>query len=265
MKVAKFKRHLSKKRPQPSLTLAIRERAGRNNEGKLTVRHRGGGVKRLYRIINFGQEKINMPATIKDFEYDPNRTSYIALVEYADKTKAYVLAAQGLKKGDMVIVAESAETKPGNRMKIKNIPVGTDVFNIGIQPDSKGGLVRSAGSAAKVLAHEGEHVHLQMPSKEIRKIDGDCFATVGAVSFPEHRFIKVGKAGNTRLKRRRPQVRGLAMSPKDHPHGGGEGRSGIGFSGPKTPWGKPALGVKTRRRKHTNTFIIKRRPKGRKS
>jgi len=255
------KKILSKKQPEKSLVKNIRERAGRNNQGKITVRHRGGGVKRLYRIINFGQEKINIPGVLRAFEYDPNRTSYLALIEYSDKSKAYILAPQNVKIGETVITADTAEIKPGNRIKVKNIPVGIDIHNIEMQPASGGKLIRSAGAAAKVVAHEGEYAHLQMPSKEIRKINGECFATIGAVSFPEHRFIKIGKAGSPRLKRRRPQVRGLAMSPKDHPHGGGEGRSGIGFSGPKTPWGKPALGVKTRRRKYTNKFIIKRRSK----
>ena len=261
MKKKNPKKELDKKRPEKRLTFTLKERAGRNSQGRITVRHRGGGAKRLYRKINFGQEKINIPGVVSALEYDPNRSTFIALIEYEDNTKGYVLASQGLKKGDKILTAESCSPQTGNRMKLKNIPVGTEVFNIEIEPGSGGRLVRSAGSSAKILAYEGGYVHLQMPSKEIRKVHGEGFAAIGAVSHPEHRFVKIRKAGLKRLKRKRPHVRGTAMSPKDHPHGGGEGRSGIGFSGPKTPWGKPALGVKTRNRKHTDKFIIKRRIK----
>jgi large subunit ribosomal protein L2 len=255
------KQILTKKEPEKSLLLPLKKTGGRNVQGRITVRHRGGGVKRMYRIINFGQEKMNIPGKVVALEYDPNRTAYIALVEYKDNTKGYILAPEEIKVGDEIIVAESAEIKPGNRMKLKNIPPGTEVFNIEIYPGSKGKLVRAAGTSAKVLAHEGNYTHLQMPSKEIRKIHSECFATIGAVSHPEHRFEKVKKAGSKRLKGIRPTVRGSAMSPKDHPHGGGEGRTGIGLKHPKTPWGKPARGVKTRKRKHTDKFIIERRKK----
>ncbi len=261
MKQPKVKNILTKKEPERNLLVAIRERAGRNNSGKITIRHRGGGVKRLYRIVNFGQEKINIPGTVKALEYDPNRTAFLALIEYSDKTKAYILAPQDIKIGDIIITAETAEIKIGNRIRIKNIPVGTEIHNIEIEPSSSGKMIRSAGSSARILTLEGKYVHLQMPSKEVRKVNGECFATIGSVSHPEHRFTIIGKAGRVRNKRRRPQVRGLAMNTSDHPHGGGEGRTGIGFSGPKTRWGKPAMGVKTRKRKDTNKFIIKRRPK----
>ncbi len=263
MKKTKVKNILTKKEPERSLLVTIRERAGRNNSGKITVRHRGGGVKRNYRIVNFGQEKINIPGKIKALEYDPNRSAFLALIEYTDKTKAYILAPDKVKIGDMIITAESAEIRPGNRMKVKNIPVGTEVHNVEMEPASSGKLIRSAGSSARVLTLEDKYVHLQMPSKEVRRINAECFATIGAVSHPEHRFTIIGKAGSPRLKRRRPKVRGLAMNPSDHPHGGGEGRTGIGFAGPKTKWGKPALGVKTRKRKYTNKFIIKGRPRRR--
>jgi large subunit ribosomal protein L2 len=252
---------ITKKEPEKSLTLPLKKKAGRNFQGRVTVRHRGGGAKRLYRIINFGQEKINIPGKVTALEYDPNRTAFIALVEYQDGTKGYILAPQGIQIGDEIITAESAEIKPGNRIKLKNIPVGTEVYNIEIQPGSRGRLVRSAGTSAKILAHEGGYTHLQMPSTEIRKINSECFATIGAVSHPEHRFVEVKKAGRSRLKGKRPHVRGSAMNPVDHPHGGGEGKAGIGMPHPKTPWGKPALGVKTRKRKHTDKFILKRRKK----
>ena len=252
---------LTKKEPEKSLVLPLKKSGGRNQQGRITVRFRGGGVKRLYRIINFGQEKMNIPGKVVALEYDPNRTAFIALVEYEDKTKGYILAPQGLKVGDTIITAEKAEIKPGNRMKLKNIPVGQEVYNIEIVPNKKGKLVRSAGTSAKVLAHEGGYTHLKMPSDEIRKINSECFATIGVVSNPEHRYVKWGKAGRLRLKGRKPHVRGSAMNPVDHPHGGGKGKAPIGLVFPKTPWGKPGLGVKTRKRKHTDQFILQRRKK----
>jgi len=252
---------LTKKEPEKSLLLPLKKTGGRNQYGRITVRFRGGGVKRMYRIINFGEEKINIPGKVVALEYDPNRTAFIALVEYQDGTKGYILAPQGLKVGDEIICAEKAEIKVGNRMKLKYIPVGTEVHNIELVPGQKGKLVRAAGTSAKVLAHEGKYTHLKMPSGEIRKVNSECFASIGAVSNPEHRYVKLGKAGRARLKGRRPHVRGSAMNPVDHPHGGGEGRTGIGLKYPKTPWGKPALGVKTRKRKHTDKFIIQRRKK----
>ena len=252
---------LTKKEPEKSLVLPLKKSGGRNAQGRITVRHRGGGAKRLYRIINFGQENIDVKGKVIALEYDPNRTAFIALVEYENKKKGYILAPQGLKVGDTVITSEKAEVKIGNRMKLKNIPIGQEVFNIEIQPQSKGKLVRAAGTSAKVLAFEDKYVHLKMPSGEIRKIHKECYATIGSVSCPEHRFVKLGKAGRSRYKGRRPYVRGSAMTPRDHPHGGGEGRTGIGLKHPKTPWGKPALGVKTRKRKKTDKFIIQRRKK----
>ncbi|MCD6114776.1 50S ribosomal protein L2 [bacterium] len=252
---------LSKKEPEKSLLLPLKKTGGRNQQGRITVRFRGGGAKRLYRIINFGQEKINIPGKVTALEYDPNRTAFIALVEYEDKTKGYILAPQGLKVGDQVLTAEKTEIKPGNRMKLKYIPVGQAVYNIEVVPNQKGKLVRSAGASATVLAHEEGYTHLKMPSGEIRKINSECFASIGAVSNPEHRYVKWGKAGRLRLKGRKPHVRGAAMNPVDHPHGGGEGRAGVGMPMPKTPWGKPARGVKTRKRKHTDKFILQRRKK----
>lgn len=252
---------LTKKEPEKRLLLAFKQRAGRSRNGRITVRHQGGGVKKLYRIIDFGEEKLNIPAKVIALEYDPYRTSFIALLEYEDKDKRYQLLADGLKVGDAVICAEKAEIKTGNRMKLKNIPVGTSVFNIELEPGRGGKLVRSAGTLAKVAAQEGKYTHLVFPSSEIRKIPDECYASVGQVSFPEHKYIIIGKAGNARRKGRRPSVRGSAMNPCDHPHGGGEGRTSIGLKHPKTPWGKPALGVKTRGKKWTQKYIIQRRKK----
>lgn len=252
---------ISKKEPEKSLLLPLKKTGGRNQQGRITVRFRGGGVKRLYRIINFGQEKMDIPGEVVALEYDPNRTAFIALVQYEDNTKGYILAPQDLKVGDKVLTAEKTEVKPGNRMKLKYIPVGQSVYNIEVVPNQKGKLVRSAGTSATVLAHEEGYTHLKMPSGEIRKINSECFASIGAVSNPEHRYVKLGKAGRLRLKGKKPHVRGSAMNPVDHPHGGGEGRAGIGMPMPKTPWGKPARGVKTRKRKHTDKFIIQRRKK----
>lgn len=250
---------LTKKKPEKRLLLPLPKRAGRARFGRITVRHRGGRVKRLYRIIDFGQEKLNIPGKVIALEYDPYRTAFIVLLKYADGEKRYQIAPQGLKVGDEIICQELAEIKTGNRMKLKNIPVGTQVFNIEIEPGKGGKMVRGAGTAAKVLAREGGWVNLEMPSGEIRKIPQECFATVGIVSHPEKRYEKISKAGRVRLKGIRPTVRGAAMNPPDHPHGGGEGKTPIGLRRPKTPWGKPALGVKTRKRKWTDKFIIKRR------
>ena len=252
---------LTKKEPEKSLTLPLPKKAGRNNSGRITVRHRGGGAKRLYRLVDFGQEKIDIPGTVTAIEYDPNRTAFIALVQYDNNKKGYILACQQLKVGDKIIASENAPIKPGNRTKLKNLPAGSDVYNIEIEPGRGGKLVRSAGLSAKVLAHEGGYTQLKMPSGEIRKISDECFASIGVVSRPDYRYLKIGKAGRTRYKGRKPAVRGVAMNPIDHPHGGGEGRSPIGLKYPKTPWGKPALGVKTRKRKTTDKYIIQRRKK----
>lgn len=253
---------LTKKKPEKRLIRSLRKKAGRGSSGRITVRHKGGGAKRLYRIVDFGQEKINIKAKVIALEYDPYRTAFISLLEYEDGEKRYRIAPFELKVGDNIICAEKAEIKTGNRMKVKNIPVGTLIYNIELEPDRGGKIVRSAGSSAKVLAHEGKYATLQMPSSEVRKILKECYATVGTVSYPEWRYVRIPKAGRSRLRGKRPTVRGSAMNPVDHPHGGGEGRSPIGLKYPKTPWGKPALGVKTRKKKKwTNTYIIKTRKK----
>ena len=258
----KVKKLLTKKEPEKKLTVFIKKKAGRGNTGRITVRHRGGGAKRLYRIINFGQEKIGKKGTVIALEYDPYRTSFLALLEYEDGDKRYIIAPHNIKIGDKIICEDKAELKIGNRMKLENISVGTEVHNIELDPGRGAKIVRSAGSSAKFLALEGKYANLEMPSGEIRKILRNCFATIGAVSYPEWRYVNIKKAGRNRLKGKRPKVRGSAMNPVDHPHGGGEGRSPIGMKHPKTPWGKPALGVKTRnRKKWTNKLIIKRRKK----
>lgn len=257
-----MKGELTKKEPEKKLTKPLKKKAGRTGSGRITVRHRGGGVKRLYRKIDFGQEKMDIPAKVIAIEYDPNRTANICLLEYEDGEQRYRLAPQNIKVGDKIIISERTEIKPGNRMKLKNIPPGTFVFNIELEPGKGGKLVRSAGAGAKVLANEGGYVHLEMPSTEIRKIPEECFASLGSVSRPKHRFEKLGKAGKTRKLGRRPTVRGSAMAAVDHPHGGsGGGKSPIGLKHPKTPWGKPARGKKTRRRKNTDKYIIKKRRK----
>ena len=260
----KSRKLLTSKKPEKRLLVPLKRRAGRGSSGRITVRHKGGGVKRLYRIIDFGQEKFNIPAKISTIEYDPNRTSFICLLEYEDGEKRYQIYPHGLKVGDTIICAEKTEIKTGNRTKLKNIPVGAQVYNIEIEAGRGGKSVRGAGTSAKIVAQEGKYTHLIFPSSEIRKIFGDCYASIGQVSFPEHRFVEIGKAGKSRLMGKRPQVRGSAMNPPDHPHGGGEGRSPIGMPHPKTPWGRPALGVKTRRKKWTDKLIIKRRKKKKK-
>lgn len=253
---------LTKKEPEKKLLRSLKKKAGRGNVGRITVRHRGGGTKRLYRIVEFGQEKLDVQAKVVALEYDPNRTAFLALLEYPDGEKKYIIAPHNLKVGNEIIFSEKAPLLVGNRMKLKNIPIGTSVHNIELIPGKGGKLARGAGTGAVILAHENELSHLRMPSSEIRKISGECFASIGEVSCPEHRFIKIGKAGRSRHKRKRPTVRGSAMSVHDHPHGGGEGKAPIGLKHPKTPWGKPALGVKTRRkRKYSNKFIIQRRKK----
>lgn len=252
---------LTKKRPEKRLLLALPRRAGRACSGRITVRHKGGGAKKLYRIVDFGQEKLNIKGKVSALEYDPYRTAFIALLEYEDGDKCYRLAPQGLKVGDTLICAEKALLKPGNRMKLKNIPVGTSVYNIELDPGRGGKLVKGAGTGAIILAQEGKYTQLQLPSTEVRQVLQECFASVGAISRPEHIYTKLGKAGRARHKGWRPTVRGSAMVPADHPHGGGEGKAPIGLKHPKTPWGKPAKGVKTRRRRWTDKYIIQRRRK----
>ena len=253
---------LTRKKGEKSLLKYIKRNVGRASNGRITVRHKGGGVKKLYRIIEFAQTRLNEKAKVIALEYDPNRTAFIALIQYQDGQKQYVIAPQGLKVGDEIIFADKTALTPGNRMKLKNIPVGTAVYNIEFEPGKGGKTVRSAGSSAQILAQEEGVSNLKMPSTEIRKFNGECFASIGMVSNPENRFYRVGKAGKSRMKGRRPHVRGSAMNPVDHPHGGGEGRQPIGLKHPKTPWGKPALGVKTRNtKKWTKKFIISRRKK----
>ncbi len=250
---------LTKKEAEKTLTLPLTKKAGRNNQGKITCRHRGGGAKRKFRIIDFKRDKIGVPGRVASIEYDPNRSARIALVYYADGEKRYILAPVGLSVGDTIKSGADAEVKPGNTLSLKLIPSGTLIHNIELQKGKGGQLVRSAGGAAQLAAKEGEYALVKLPSGEVRRIHIECMATIGQVGNVEHQGIKLGKAGRTRWLGRRPTVRGSAMSPRDHPHGGGEGRSPIGLPGPKTLWGKPALGYKTRRRKVSNKMIIKRR------
>jgi large subunit ribosomal protein L2 len=252
---------LTKKKPEKNLLVSVKRTGGRGNTGRITVRHQGGGAKKLYRIIDFGQEKMDVPAKVVSFEYDPFRTSFIMLLEYKDGEKRYRLAPQDIKVGDEVICGEKEQVRPGNRMMLKNIPVGTMVCNIELDPGRGGKMAKGAGSSAKVLAQEGGYVHLILPSTEVRKVKDGCFATIGVVSRPEHKYIFLGKAGKSRYRGIRPSVRGTAMSVNDHPHGGGEGRTGRGMAGPKTKWGKPAYGVRTRRNKRSDKLIIARRKK----
>ena len=253
---------LTKKRPEKSLLKYLRRDVGRGSSGRITVRHHGGGVKQMYRIIEFSQTRMDLPAKVIALEYDPNRTAFIALIKYSDDKIQYIIAPQNLKVGDEVIFSEIAPLTTGNRIKLKNIPVGSAVFNVELDIGKGGKIVRSAGSSAQVLAHDGDHVNLKMPSSEVRRFKGDCFATIGMVSNPENRFYRLGKAGKSRLKGRRPHVRGSAMNPVDHPHGGGEGRQPIGLKYPKTPQGKHALGVRTRnKKKWSSKLIITRRKK----
>ena len=249
-------------RPLRFLLEIKKSKAGRSR-GRITIRHRGGGHKKKYRLIDFKMDKINIPAKIQSIEYDPNRSSYIALAIYKDGEKRYILAPQELKVGDEIINSDSVDLKPGNRMPLKNIPVGTFIYNVELIPGQGGKIVRSAGNSAQIMAIEGGYAHLTFPSGEVRMIPENCRASIGALSNPEHKFENLGKAGRMRWLGIRPTVRGSAMNPVDHPHGGGEGRAPIGLrKGPKTPWGKQAFGVKTRKRKkYSDKFIINRRKK----
>ena len=248
--------------PLKSLKSGFQRAVGRNNQGRITSFHRGAGAKRLYREIDFKQIKIDIPGKVFSIEYDPNRTARIARIHFVDGARLYILAPQELKVGDSIITSERAPLRPGNRMRLKNIPQGTQVHNVELFPGQGGRIVRSAGSAATVLANEAGMVQLQMPSSEIRVVSGEGFASIGQVSNAEHSLINLGKAGRSRWLGRRPKVRGTAMNPVDHPHGGGEGRQPIGMPGPKTRHGKLAYGVKTRKRKKkSNKFIARRRTK----
>jgi large subunit ribosomal protein L2 len=254
---------ITKSKPEKSLTVAIRRKGGRNNQGRITVRHRGGGHKRRYRIIDFKRNKFDSKAEVLSVEYDPNRSARIALVQYDDGEKRYIIAPLGLKVGDIIGNGANAVLRPGNSLPINDIPLGTQIHNIELQPGRGGQLARAAGTSAQVLAKEGAYAHLRLPSGEVRLVSIKCMATIGQVGNTDHGNIKIGKAGRARWLGWRPSVRGTAMDPDSHPHGGGEGRSGIGMPGPKTPWGKPALGKRTRRNKRTTQFIIRRRGKKR--
>ena len=251
---------ITKKTPEKSLTTSLKKNAGRNNQGKITVRHQGGGNRRKYRIIDFKRKKDGVPATVIGIEYDPNRTANIALICYADGEKAYILAPEGLADGMKVMNGPEAEVRVGNCLPLANIPVGTLVHNIEMYPGKGGQLVRAAGNAAQLMAKEGKYATLRLPSGEMRMVPVICRATVGTVGNIEHGLVNIGKAGRKRNMGIRPTVRGSVMNPNDHPHGGGEGRAPIGRSGPCTPWGKPALGLKTRKKnKKSNKLIIRRR------
>ena len=246
--------------PEKSLTVSLKKNAGRNNQGKITVRHQGGGSRRKYRIIDFKRNKDGIPAIVKSIEYDPNRTANIALICYADGQKAYILAPEGLKVGMKVVSGAEAEAKIGNCLPLSEIPVGAQIHNIELYPGAGAQLVRSAGVAAQLMAKEGKYATLRLPSGEMRMVPINCRATVGVVGNGEHSLINVGKAGRKRHMGIRPTVRGSVMNPNDHPHGGGEGKTGIGRPGPCTPWGKPALGLKTRKKnKQSNKLIIRRK------
>jgi large subunit ribosomal protein L2 len=252
----------TKKEPEKNLLISLHDHAGRSSSsGRITVRHQGGGEKKQYRIIDFGQQKINVPGKVIAVEYDPYRTAYIILVEYKDGQKCYVLAAKDMKVGDEIMCADITEIKNGNRTKLKNIPIGKQIFNIEVEAGCGGKMVRGAGAAATVIAQEAPYTHVEMPSKETRKISQECFATIGIASNEKHGFENLGKAGRMRHKGVRPRVRGTVMNPVDHPHGGGNGKTTTGLKYPKTPWGKPARGVRTRKRRNTNKFIINRRKK----
>ena len=260
MTVSGFEGVDKKAKPERSLVETLKKHSGRNSYGHITVRHHGGGNKRKYRIIDFKRQKVDMFATVERIEYDPNRSAYIALIKYEDGTLSYILAPNGLKAGDKVISSATADIKPGNCLPIANIPVGTVIHNVELQPGHGAQLVRSAGTAAQLMAKEGELAQVRLPSGEVRYVRTNCVATIGQVGNLDHENVHIGKAGRTRHMGIRPTVRGSVMNPCDHPHGGGEGRAPIGRSGPVTPWGKPALGYKTRKTKNrSDKFIVKRR------
>ena len=251
---------ITKKTPEKSLLAKKAKNAGRNSYGRITVRHHGGGNRQKYRIIDFKRNKDDMFATVVGIEYDPNRSANIALLQYEDGTLSYIIAPQGLKDGDKVISGAKADIKPGNCMPIESIPVGTMIHNIELNPGQGGKMVRAAGQGAQLMAKEGKYSHVRLPSGEMRLVLTKCRATIGTIGNADHENVKIGKAGRTRHMGIRPTVRGSVMNPVDHPHGGGEGRAPIGHSGPMTPWGKPALGYKTRKKnKQSNKFIVKRR------
>ena len=250
---------ITKDKPERSLIVIRKNHAGRNSDGRITVRHRGGGERRYIRIVDMRRDKIDVPAKVIAMEYDPNRTARIALVQYKDGEKRYILAPIGLKVNDSVVSGPKVEIRTGNAMPISNIPVGSTIHNIEMKPGKGGQLVRAAGSSAQLLAKEGDYAQIRLPSGEVRLILQTCYATIGQLGNLDHSNVKLGKAGRKRHLGIRPTVRGTAMSPRDHPHGGGEGRQPVGMPGPKTPWGKPALGYKTRSNKKTDKYIVRRR------
>ena len=254
---------ITRSKPEKSLLRELKNRGGRNNKGRVTVRHRGGGNKRRYRIIDFKRNKVDVTAEVVSIEYDPNRSARIALVQYEDGEKRYIIAPLGLQVGDRVENGRKADIRNGNTLPLKNIPLGTMVHNVEFQPGKGGQIARAAGTSAQLLAKEGKFATLRMPSGEMRLVSENCLATIGQVGNTDHGNIKLGKAGRRRWMGWRPTVRGTAMDPHSHPHGGGEGRSPVGMPGPKTPWGKPARGVKTRRNKATDKYIIRRRARKR--
>ncbi len=250
---------ITKKRPEKSLLAPLKSKAGRNNQGRITTRHHGGGAKRRLRIIDFKRDKTGVPGRVAGIEYDPNRTARIALIYYRDGDKRYILAPVGLKVNDMIEAGPNAEIRPGNALPLSNIPTGTAIHNIELSPGRGGQVVRSAGSTAQLMAKEGDFALIRMPSGELRRVPAACTATIGQVSNVENSMVKLGKAGRSRWKGTRPAVRGSAMNPRDHPHGGGEGKAPIGMPGPKTPWGKPARGFRTRRRTNSDKLIVRSR------
>jgi large subunit ribosomal protein L2 len=250
---------VTKKRPEKSLLAPLKSKAGRSNQGRITVRHRGGGAKRRLRIIDFKRDKTGVPGRVAGIEYDPNRTARIALIYYRDGDKRYILAPVGLKVNDMIEAGPNAEIRLGNALPLRNIPTGTAIHNIELQPGRGGQIVRSAGSTAQLMAKEGGFALVRLPSGELRRVPADCTATIGQVSNVENSMIKLGKAGRSRWKGHRPSVRGSAMTPRDHPHGGGEGKAPVGMPGPKTPGGKPARGYRTRRRHDSDKYIVRSR------
>jgi large subunit ribosomal protein L2 len=258
MSVSSFE-EITRSTPERSLLTGTRRRGGRNNQGRITIRHQGGGHKRRYRLIDFRRDKVGVPARVATIEYDPNRTARVALLVYADGEKRYILAPLGVRVGDKLMSGSQAEVRSGNALPLANLPLGTVIHNIELQPGRGGQLARSAGTAAQLVAKEGQYAQVRLPSGEVRLINVRCMATVGQVGNTDHANISGGKAGRTRWRGKRPEVRGVAMDPSSHPHGGGEGRSPIGMPGPKTPWGKPALGYKTRKNKATSKMIVRRR------
>ncbi len=263
MSVATFSELTPDTQPERSLLTGVRKRAGRNQQGRITVRHQGGGHKQRYRLIDFRRDKIGVPARVESIEYDPNRIARIAKLVYADGEKRYILAPLGVQVNDRLMSGPDAEVRSGNALPIANLPLGSIIHNIELQPGRGGQLVRSAGVSAQLLAREGDYAQVRLPSGEVRMISVQCMATIGQVGNTDHANINWGKAGRMRWRGHMPQVRGIAMDPSSHPHGGGEGRSPVGMPGPKTPWGKPALGYRTRKNKRTNSMIVRRRSAGR--